>query len=485
MSHAWWITTAALIADLLVRLGLSVRVIMRRPPIGVCLAWLAIILPFPVVGAIVYLFFGEYRLGHARTQRATAARLVKRRELADLAKTPLAATASPPASWAPLVRLGGTLLDGPYLPGNKLELLRDADAAFPSLTRDIDSAKRTCDLEFYIWSPGGRADEICETLIRAAKRGVRCRILLDSIGSAEFLRHDLSGRMKSEGIDLRVALTASPLSFLTARPDLRMHRKVVVIDGEIAYTGSLNLADPVFFKKDAGVGQWVDALVRVEGPAVEGLALVFLMDWAIESNASLADLYAQEVFPATAAEGSAGIQVLTSGPASRIGAIERFYLTSIYSAQRELILTTPYFVPSESLMLALLSAPARGVDVTLIVPAKVDSRMTQYASRAEECDLLSAGVRIAYFRDGLLHTKSVTVDGELSLFGSLNLDYRSLHLDFEVTLAIYDKDFTTALRGLQEHYLSRSSVLDLATCQSRSTIEQFTENVARLAGPIL
>jgi cardiolipin synthase len=485
MTQAWWITAAAVIADLVLRLGLSVRVIMRRPPVGVCLAWLAIILPFPIVGAVVYLFFGEYRLGHSRMRRAAAAMQVNRRDLAELTKTKPVACPIPTSRWAPLVRAGTSLLDAPFLHGNELRLLAGAEAAFPCLIADIDNAQRSCDLEFYIWSPGGCADEVCAAVLRAARRGVRCRLLLDSIGSAEFLRHALSRELKANGVDVRVALTASPLSVLTARPDLRMHRKIVVIDGMIGYAGSLNLADPRYFKQDAGVGQWVDALLRVRGSAIEGLAMVFLTDWAVEAEACLADLRAQEVFPAPADLGPAGLQVLPSGPAARVGAIEQFLLMAIYEARHEIILTTPYFVPSEALTLALVSAPARGVEVTLIVPARVDSRMTQFASRAEEADLLSAGVRVAYYEGGLLHTKSVTVDGEFSLFGSLNLDYRSLHLDFEVSLAIYDKDFTAALRRLQQEYLERSSKLDLAACRARSQAEQFAENVARLAGPVL
>jgi cardiolipin synthase len=149
------------------------------------------------------------------------------------------------------------------------------------------------------------------------------------------------------------------------------------------------------------------------------------------------------------------------------------------------VLTTPYFVPSESLLIGLLSAAGRGVQVTLIVPAKVDSRLVHFASRAYQTDLLAAGVRVALYQGGLLHTKSITVDDRFSLFGSLNLDPRSLRLDFEITLAVYDADFTAALRRLQQVYLDRSGMLDLAACRARSRAERFAEDTARLAGPVL
>jgi cardiolipin synthase len=183
--------------------------------------------------------------------------------------------------------------------------------------------------------------------------------------------------------------------------------------------------------------------------------------------------------------GSAAVQVLPTGPDARVEAIEQVVLMALYAATHEVVLTTPYFVPSESLLYALLSAAGRGVQVTLIVPAKVDSRLVQFASRAYQTDLLAAGVRVAQYQGGLLHTKSITVDRTFSLFGSLNLDPRSLRLDFEITLAVYDAEFTLALRRLQQVYQDRSELLDLAACRARSAVERFKEDTARLVGPVL
>jgi cardiolipin synthase len=268
---------------------------------------------------------------------------------------------------------------------------------------------------------------------------------------------------------------------LFRRPDLRLHRKIAVIDGAVGYTGSLNLADPLLFKQDAGVGQWVDALARVEGPAVENLHGVFREDWQLETGETIeADSRA-----APPAAGTAVIQVLPTGPDGHVEAIEQVILMALYGARRELVLTTPYFVPSEPLQLALLSAAERGVQVTLIVPARVDSRLVHFASRAYQKDLLTAGVRVALFRRGLLHTKSVTVDDQLSLFGSLNLDPRSLRLNFEITLVVHDAEFTRSLRALQQSYLADSDHLTLAACAARSAVECLKEDSARLVGPIL
>ena len=237
---------------------------------------------------------------------------------------------------------------------------------------------------------------------------------------------------------------------LFVRFDLRLHRKIVVIDGEVAYTGSLNLVDPRYFKQGAHVGQWVDAMVRLRGPAVEALAITFLEDWELETGEGVDRLRETGDVHPLASRGRAVVQVVPSGPVVREESIQAVLLGAIYAARRELVMTTPYFVPDESLVMALITAALRGVEVTLVLPARVDSRLARLASQPHKGELLEAGVRIAEFQGGLMHTKSVTVDGELSLFGSLNLDPRSLILNFEITLSVYDRAFTASLRALQQ-----------------------------------
>src|SRR5262249_20066082 len=205
------------------------------------------------------------------------------------------------------------------------------------------------------------------------------------------LRSDLARNLRQAGVRVAAALQPGLLRLLLVRPDLRLHRKIAVIDGEVGYTGSLNLADPRLFKQDAGVGQWVDALARVQGPAVEAWADPSREDWALEPGETLTPLGPDRDVRPPVTSGQAVVQVLATGPDARVEAIEQVVLMAIYAARRELVLTTPYFVPSESLLYALLSAAARGVEVTLIVPAKVDSRMVQFASRAFQTDLLAAG----------------------------------------------------------------------------------------------
>ncbi len=215
---------------------------------------------------------------------------------------------------------------------------------------------------------------------------------------------------------------------------------------------------------------------------MNALAEVFREDWFLETGELLETHRPPD---GKTHPGTSVVQALATGPGEQGEAIEQVVLMALYAAKTEVLLTTPYFVPSEALLAALLSAAAHGVKITLLVPAKIDSRLVHFASRAFQEELLKAGVCMALFKGGLLHTKSITVDGSFSLFGSLNLDPRSMRLDLEITLAIYDADFTVALRRLQQFYLSNSEILNLAACQARTIFERLVENSARLMGPVL
>lgn len=485
MEHWNWTAMAVLAADYLTRAGLSVRVIMRRRPVGVSLAWLTLILSFPFVGAGVYLLVGELRLGHRRARFASQVHGPYRDWLESLKGRDGVDWSTLGALGEPLARLTEAAGGIPALPGNDWQLIGDVETVFRMLVADIDGARRTCHLEFYIWVVGGAVDEVAEALLRAAARGVACRVLVDAVGSRAFLRGGQAGRLVEGGVEVQAAMPVSLLRMLFVRFDLRLHRKIVVVDGEAAYTGSLNMVDPRFAPNDPYVGTYVDAMARVRGPAVEALAITFLEDWELDTGEETEQLKVEGDAHPQPPRGSAVVQVVPSGPVASEETIQAVLLTAIYGARRELVLTTPYFVPDEPLLLALKSAAKRGVDVTLLVPARVDSTLARLASQPHQGELLEAGVRIAQFEAGLLHTKSVTVDGELSLFGSLNLDPRSLVLNFEITLSVYDRPFTAALRALQQSYIDRSQLMDLPTWNSRPPLRRFAENAARLLSPLL
>lgn len=472
-------------AHVVIIIGLSIRVIMMRRPVGVSLAWLILIFILPFAGAALYLLIGERRMGRRRAERTAALRGEYEEWLRRLPQDVVVDWPHLNPGSLPINRLAEATLGIPAMAGNKLELIDAAEPILRSMIADIDRAKRTCHMEFYIWNEGGTADEVCEALIRAAKRGVMCRVLIDAVGSANFLKSELARCLLKNGIELVAALPVGLIRMVFVRLDLRIHRKIVVIDGEVAYTGSLNLVDPRYFKQEAGVGQWVDAMARVEGPAVQALGLIFMWDWQVETGQDIKALKNTSDLKAVPQAGRANVQVVPSGPGYTVDSIRQLLLMSIYAARSELIMTTPYFVPDESVVTALQSAALRGVNVTIIVPERVDSRLVRYASRSYFNDLLASGVRILRFQGGLLHTKSITVDGEIALFGTVNLDMRSFWLDFEVTLFVYDPDFGSRLRALQQGYVEESNSIDLQAWQKRPGWNRFVENTAQLFSPLL
>lgn len=360
-------------------------------------------------------------------------------------------------------------------------LFRDYESVFDAWINDIDNARENCRLAFYIWNDGGRADDVAAALLRARDRGVRCRVLADAVGSKAFLEGKGVKTLRSAGVEVVSALPPS----LRRRADLRYHRKIMVIDDRVGYTGSQNLVDPRFFKQEVGVGPWVDAVARVEGPAVTLLADIFELDWSIETGTVFTPPKRRSDKSPEAVNDRTLVQVIPSGPTAYPDAIRRLLLTAIYSARRTLTLTTPYFVPDEAVLTALISVAQSGVAVTLIVPEKNDSFLVRRASEACFDDLIAVGARIALFQGGLLHTKSMVIDSAVSVFGSVNLDMRSFWLDFEDSLFVYGTEFSNRISELQQFYLSRSVFLEAEKWRKRPARRRFMENTIRLAGPLL
>jgi len=477
--------TLMTLVHVLIIIGVSFRVIQVRLPVATSLAWLILVFFLPLVGAIAYLVLGEKRLGQKFSARTRAIKARYDNWLQDLPPEIRSDLQGLSPQARSLSRLTVTTANIPALSGNRLQLLDAAEPILGSMISDIDRAKKFCHLEFYIWTEGGMADEVGAALLRAAGRGVTCRVLLDAIGSANFLKGHLLEQFKAGGVEVAFALPVSAISVFKVRPDLRLHRKIVVVDDAAGYTGSFNLVDPRLFKQDAGVGEWIDAMVRLEGPGVLALNALFRWDWEVETDRDL-DLRVESDGPSAVFQpGETDVQVIPSGPGRTGNSIYQILLMAIYSARSEVVITTPYFVPDEAVSTALLTAAERGVKVTIIVPERNDSRLVHYTCRSYFDDMLAAGIRIFGFKGGLLHTKSVVVDRQVALFSSVNLDVRSFWLDFEVTLGVYDPDFAERLLALQDKYIEDSAQVDLQTWQQRPGKERFIENLARLASPLL
>ncbi|MGB1129382.1 MAG: cardiolipin synthase [Haloferula sp.] len=480
-------STLAILLHVLIVLSFSVRVVMKRPATGVALAWLFLIAAVPYGGAFFYLLVGEKRIEPERTKRLGELRksyITLTDALISRNLTDIDWSTHPPEA-IEMDRLGRNLVGLPTVGGSGGYLYSDTAEILTKIAEDVRGAKRSVLMEFYIWNAGGLADDVLEAVIEAASRGVDCRLLIDGLGAGPWWKTDQPDRLRHAGVKVEKALPAGFVRMLIGRNDVRLHRKIVIIDARVAWTGSMNMVDPRYFKQDANVGEWVDAMVRAEGGVVAPLALTMIGDLTLETGEEPREVARAVGFDDVESKGEEAAQVVASGPGQTEDGLLQMLLATVNSAREELVLTTPYFVPDDSLLRAIRGAAARGVKVSMIVPEKVDSLLTRHASRSFYDELMDSGVRIHLYRKGLLHTKSITADQQISMFGTVNLDMRSLWINYELAVFVYGGAFGEHLRKLQESYIRDSDLLDPEEWSRRSRKQKLLENVFRLTSPML
>ncbi|WP_395541181.1 cardiolipin synthase [Neotabrizicola sp. sgz301269] len=441
-------------------------------------AWLLIVLVLPYVGALAYLLVGQSNIGKARAR-------IMRKVISGLPSPPnrpadprlLAQDARA------LVRVGQSISGYPAVGGNRALLMAGSDAVIAAMVADIDAAREQVHLSFYIWLDDGNGRAMANALIRAARRGVTCRALVDDLGSRHLTRSALWKDMAAAGVKLRRALpVGNPiLRMLSGRIDLRNHRKLLVVDTAVAYCGSQNCADPAFLPK-ARFAPWVDVMMRFEGPVVWQSQHLFASDWMGNGGDDISGLLHQ---PVPEQDGGFVAQVVATGPTYRAAAMPELFASLIYAAQHDLFITTPYYVPTQMIQAAICAAATRGVAVTLILPARNDDFAVGAASRSHYESLLEAGVRLCEFQPGLLHAKTLTLDGDLALIGSANMDRRSFELNYENNILISDRSVTAELRARQEEWLRQSRPVTLEEVGNWGIGRRLTYNTLAILGPLL
>jgi cardiolipin synthase len=383
-----------------------------------------------------------------------------------------------------LFRVGESISGYRPCGGNAGAVLPDSESAIAALVADIDAAQQHVHLLFYIWLPDDSGTAVADALCRAARRGVACRAMVDDLGSRLLIRSPLWPRMEQAGVRLARAL---PIGNLLLRPfigriDLRNHRKIVVVDGRITYCGSQNCADAAFRIK-AKFAPWVDVVMRFEGPVALQNQHLFASDWMTYAREDLTALLRDA--PPPPAPGTIAAQVVASGPTARHSAMPEIFCSLMYAARNELVVTTPYYVPDESMQAALCAAAARGVATTIVFPARNDNIAVAAASRSYYASLLGAGVRIFEFEGGLLHAKTVCVDGEVTLIGSANMDRRSFDLNYENNILLYDTAATAALRARQDAWIAQSRAVGAAEVAAWPMTRRLWNNGLAVVGPVL
>ena len=468
----------------LIQIALVARVLLRphREP-AARIAWIVVIIAVPLVGILSYILLGETNIGRHRVERMHA--VLSR--LPDVAAAPGWDAANLktdlPQRYAHLFQVGKSINGFDPVGGNRAQLMQDSNATIDHMVADIDAAKNNVHLLFYIWLPDNNGRKVVEALKRAAGRGVTCRAMADGLGSRTMIHSEHWQTMQKEGVHLAVSLPiGNPLlRSLKGRIDLRNHRKIVVIDDFITYCGSQNCADPEFLVKTK-YAPWVDAMMRFEGPIARQNQHLFVGDWMEETSEEISHLLKQPLLPAPHGFPA---QVVGTGPTIRFSAMPEMFESLMYTARRELVISTPYYVPDEAMQTGLCSSAHRGVDTTIIFPARNDSWIVGAASRSYYDDLLAAGVRIYEYEGGLLHTKSLTLDGEVTLIGSANMDRRSFELNYENNILFYDPPLTADVRHRQESYIAQSKPVTGDMVARWSWKRRLWNNAIAMMGPVL
>jgi len=473
-------TEALVFMHYVAALTVSVRVLLRpqlEPTVR--LSWLLVIELVPLIGILAYLLFGEIRIRGAEAE--TMANV--RSHLSGLWQPSPEELKTLPDFAAPVIKANRATTGFAAVAGNRAALLPEDDSAISALVEAIDGANDHVHMLFYIWldDPSGR--QVAEAAIRAAQRGVKVRAIIDAFGSRAFSRSEAWARMKEAGVECVIALPLRipVIGMLFQRMDLRNHRKIVVIDHILGFTGSRNCADRAFAIKPR-YAPWIDVFLAIEGPVVRQMQAVFLQDWMSYTGEDLGEML-RMTRPVTAPGEVA--QVVATGPDERRGSLSDCMVTMIHAARERLVITTPYYVPDSSLDSAIRMAARRGVDVTVILPERNDSLVVQATSERFYYGLVSAGVKLRLFQGGLLHSKIITADGRMVMLGSANMDRRSFELNYEMNMLFLGGDITERLDERQDGYIDRSRPLELDEIRSWSVWRRLRNNLLELAAPIL
>lgn len=490
ISDSVLLTTLGVALHLTIQVLLIIRVLLKphRDPTA-RLTWVVVVIALPIGGIIAYLLFGETNIGRKRAERMR--RVLEQMPRVRAAPGMDAPDLAPmiPDRYAHLFQVGESISGFAPIAGNRAEVPGDSNAVIEALVADIDAARDHVHLLFYIWLTDNNGIRVAEALIRAAERGVCCRAMADDLGSRGMIHSSHWQAMQAAGVRLARALPiGNPiLRVLGGRIDLRNHRKIVVIDDWITYCGSQNCADPEFRVK-AKYAPWIDLMIRFEGPIARQNQHLFAGDWMAHVDDDIDALLRRPLPSASGPDPAArglSAQVVGTGPTVRYSAMPELFETLIFSARKTLVITTPYYVPNESMQAALCASARRGVDTLIVFPQRNDSRIVAAASRSYYADLLAAGVRIYEYVGGLLHTKSLTLDSEVCLIGSANMDRRSFDLNYENNILLVDADLTRQIRSRQQRYIDSSVLVDPADVAAWPRHRRLINNTVAMLGPVL
>lgn len=452
---------------------IAVVILDNRHPVKT-LAWLMVLVFLPIIGLILYFFFG---------QSVRKERLISKRSFINIARKPLRGYWRKPPGDLPeecrsLVTLFRRMNRSMPFGGNQTTLYTDGESMMDDLLEAIRNASHHIHLEYYIIEDDEVGQAIADALIQKVDEGVIVRVIYDDVGCWR-VKEKYFLRMKEKGVQVEPFLKVH-FPILSRRMNYRNHRKLAVIDGKVGFIGGMNLAKRYVY--GVSWGTWRDTTIRIEGAAVQGLQTVFLMDWNFITRQVIHDM---DYFPMTEAEGHSHIQIVTSKPVGRWREIMQGYLHAISNARKYIYIQTPYFMPTEQILTALQTAALSGVDVRIMLPWKADSRVIQMCSRSYLRDVMESGVKVLFYQSGFLHAKTMVIDDHISTVGSTNMDFRSFEYNFEVNAFMYDTQTAVRLKNIFLDDQQHCSYITSQRWAHRSWWRKVEESIFRLFAPLM
>ena len=472
MTNAWVHNTFLVVYAATIFLILGIVLAENRNPVK-SLAWITVLLLLPVVGIILYIFFGR----NIRNTRMISRRNRRRLKRAERYRNPDLSSLGLREQTQQQIRLARSLCDAQFFPGNDIRIFTSGQAKMAALEADLRAATQYINLQYYIFTDDNIGRRIADILMEKARQGVKVRVIYDHVGSFR-TGNRFWRKMKKAGVECHPFFKVT-LPVFGSRINWRNHRKLVIIDGKVGYVGGMNIADR-YITGGKKFKTWRDAHLRVIGPAVRSLQYSFAVDWNFMGMPLIED----EV-PETPETGEMGAQLVTSGPTSSWSNDELIYQRAIASAQKRIFIQTPYFLPTDGLLKALQTAALSRVDVRIILPQHSDSRMLDYASFSYIAECLRSGIKIYLYEDGMMHAKTMIVDDEVAAVGSTNFDFRSFEHNFEVNMFIFSRQFNERMTSIFMSDLRHSRRLLQSQWARRSFFHKAAESVVRLLSPIL
>ncbi|CAN7214270.1 cardiolipin synthase [Microbacterium maritypicum] len=478
----WWIAAFLVVLDIIIRVTAIIVIPRNRRPTA-AMAWLLAVFFIPFVGVFLFLVIGNPRLPRARRRKQDQIN----EYIAETSEHLHFGTLRPnaPAWFGPIVQMNQKLGALPLSGDNGAHLISDYQESLDEMAQAIRTAQEYVHVEFYILQSDTSTDNFFRALEEVCARGVEVRVLLDHWANRGKPRYKQTiARLNAMGADWHLMLPVQPLKGKMQRPDLRNHRKLLVVDGNIAFLGSQNITDSTYnLPKNIKRGlHWVDLMVRLDGPVVLSVNAIFVADWYSETDTVLEGI---DIAHANIGSGDLDCQVVPSGPGFEVENNLRLFLSLLYAAKKKIMIVSPYFVPDEALLLAVTAAVDRGVHVELFVSEEGDQAMVYHAQRSYYEVLLKAGVRIWMYRKPyILHTKTLTIDDEVAVIGSSNMDMRSFGLNLEVSMLVRGEEFVAEMREVEDKYRSLSRELTLEEWMQQPLRSTVLDNLARLTSAL-